>query len=166
MHIKCFAIEFLTSWARIATQLRWDSNSEALLYDEEGNALQAFTGGGGSDRREFYSFAETTQRTHCQYFYVEMACNGMFGNGKDGMIQPPDPQRVFTLAAVEIVELNLTVYIEAFSISVELYLNGRASGGGASLGHEIAARARNAAADDRCDVSRRNRSRHARDGLH
>lgn len=34
--------------------------------------------------------------------YIEMAANGMFGVGKDGMINPPDPDRKFSLSMAEI----------------------------------------------------------------
>jgi len=47
-----------------------------------------------------------------EYFYVEMACNEMFGNGKGGMINPPDPHRSFTLSAAQIVIADLLVMIQ------------------------------------------------------
>lgn len=41
-------------------------------------------------------------------FYVEMACNGMFGVGKNGDdIQPPDMDRYFKLKQAEVVAVNL-----------------------------------------------------------
>ncbi len=39
-------------------------------------------------------------------YYVEIACNGMFGNGTNGMISPPDPHRKFALETCEIVLVN------------------------------------------------------------
>ena len=42
--------------------------------------------------------------------YVEMAANGMFGAGKEGMINPPDPTRSFTLSMVEIAVFNRKAY--------------------------------------------------------
>ena len=39
-------------------------------------------------------------------YYVEMACNGMFGNGDNGMIAPPDAHRMFSLQTVEVVVIN------------------------------------------------------------
>ena len=35
-----------------------------------------------------------------------MACNGMFGNGTDGLISPPNPDRTFTLETCEVVAVN------------------------------------------------------------
>jgi alpha-mannosidase len=101
------------------TQLafRWDSESEAMLYaaDSRNTPLQAFTGGGGHDRRDLYMLTDDDHARadiavadgHRTYtFYVEMACNGMFGNGGGGMIQAPDPQRTFTLHSCGLVRVN------------------------------------------------------------
>ena len=41
---------------------------------------------------------------------IEMAANGMFGAGKDGMINPPDPTKSFTLSMVEIAVFNRKAY--------------------------------------------------------
>ena len=89
--------------------LRWDSSSEAMLYQEDGAHLQAFTGGDGSDRRDLYFFPHRLVSQTLEFF-VEMACNGMFGNGRGGMIRPPDEQAFFQLKAVELVEVNESVH--------------------------------------------------------
>lgn len=39
-------------------------------------------------------------------FYVEMACNGMFGLGDGSMISPPSTNRYFDVSIVEIAVLN------------------------------------------------------------
>ena len=120
-----------TKWFRVTCRLfpdtakpmplafRWDSESEAMLYAAFSDGvnttpLQAFTGGGGHDRRDHYvltdadharaEVATTGQRTYT--FFVEMACNGMFGNGDGGMIKAPDPQRMFTLHSCGLVGVN------------------------------------------------------------
>ena len=99
--------------------LKWDSNSEAVLYDSEGNQIQAFTGGGGNDRRDLciLSDFDTLEREGNEEeeeirktFFVEMACNEMFGNGLNGMIRPPHPNKSFNLAEVGIVILNKSAY--------------------------------------------------------
>ncbi len=38
-----------------------------------------------------------------------MAANGMFGAGRDGLINPPDPSRTFTLSMVEVAVINKNV---------------------------------------------------------
>lgn len=98
-----FALSAPLLRARIG--LSWDSSSEAFLYSERGEYLQAFTGGGGNDRRDVCELSASETGASLVLF-VEMACNGMFGNGGTGMIQPPDPNRVFTLVCAEIVEVD------------------------------------------------------------
>lgn len=42
--------------------------------------------------------------------YVEMACNGLFGAGQNGLIAPTDPNRCFTLQQVDIATFDRDVY--------------------------------------------------------
>ena len=42
--------------------------------------------------------------------YVEMAANGMFGAGKDGLINSPDPSREYTLSMAEVAVFDVTCY--------------------------------------------------------
>ncbi|KAK6200173.1 glycoside hydrolase [Scheffersomyces amazonensis] len=71
-------------------EIDWDSSSEALIYDHKGLPLQAFTGG----ERNLFRIPHKYRVTDRQTFYIEVACNGMFGNGADGH---PDPNRYFRL---------------------------------------------------------------------
>jgi alpha-mannosidase len=86
-------------------ELHWDTNSEGMIWSEDGNPLQGLTGGG--ERTEWIlpaSFRDGKEHT----IYIEMACNGMFGNPMGGdTIQPPDPNRYFQLSKAEIVAVNL-----------------------------------------------------------
>jgi alpha-mannosidase len=90
----------------------WDSNSEALLYSEDGVQIQSFTGGQGGDRRDLCllspSHLNHLPATHT--FFIEMACNEMFGNGNNGMIQPPNPSKSFTLSDLKLVLINTHAY--------------------------------------------------------
>lgn len=99
--------------------LRFDSNSEAMIYSSSGVCLQAFTGGNGHDRRDLYFLTTSDDRTELT-FYIEMACNEMFGNGNGGMIKPPNPNRYFVLSALEIVVVN-TVANELYRDVLTLY---------------------------------------------
>ncbi|KAJ9496005.1 Glycoside hydrolase, 38 vacuolar alpha mannosidase [Exophiala xenobiotica] len=86
-------------------EFHWDANNEGLVWTHDGNPLQGLTGGG--DRTEWIlpdSWRDGKEHT----FYIEMACNGMFGNAPGGdSIQPPDPNRYYTLWKAQIVDVNL-----------------------------------------------------------
>lgn len=84
-------------WKGQIVHFLWDSNSEALLW-QNGVPLQAFTGGNGDDRRVEFEVTKSATGEERISFYIEMACNGMFGTGDGGMINPPDPNRYFTLS--------------------------------------------------------------------
>ncbi|KAG7162125.1 alpha-mannosidase 2C1-like isoform X2 [Homarus americanus] len=43
-------------------------------------------------------------------YYIELACNNMFGGGKEGMISPPDPKRTFKIERAEICTMDADVY--------------------------------------------------------
>ncbi|KAK3695377.1 glycoside hydrolase family 38 protein [Podospora appendiculata] len=85
-------------------ELHWDGNNEGMIWTEDGQPLQGLTGGG--ERVEWIlpeSFRDGKEHT----IYVEMACNGMFGNAPGGdSIQPPDPNKYFQLSKAEIVAVN------------------------------------------------------------
>mmetsp|Transcript_21405 Transcript_21405/g.87424 ORF Transcript_21405/g.87424 Transcript_21405/m.87424 type:complete len:104 (+) Transcript_21405:475-786(+) len=77
----------------------WDSNSEAMLWSDHGQPRQGFTGGGGMCRRDNYPlFHEVPSGGAEVVVYVEMACNGLFGAGRGGDIEPPDPDCSYTLS--------------------------------------------------------------------
>ncbi len=127
---EAFGPSWSTHWfkihLRVPTSLRdkerlefhWDSNSEGMVWSEAGEPLQGLTGGG--DRIEWilpHSWRDCQQHT----FYIEMACNGMFGNASGGdSIQPPDPNRYFQLCKAEIVAVNL----EARALFIDFWIIG------------------------------------------
>ena len=90
--------------------IRWDSSSEAMLFSSQGDYLQAFTGGDGADRRDLFLLPRLASKGETLEFFVEMACNGMFGNGLGGMIRPPDEKSSFQLRVAEVVEVNLPLH--------------------------------------------------------
>ena len=85
-------------------ELHWDADNEGLVWSEDGEPLQGLTGGG--ERVEWVlpkSFRDGKLHT----FYIEMACNRMFGNYPGGdIIQPPDPNKHFKLHTADIVAIN------------------------------------------------------------
>ncbi|KAF3001839.1 Glycoside hydrolase, 38 vacuolar alpha mannosidase [Curvularia kusanoi] len=86
-------------------EFHWDADNEGLIWTEDGHTVHGLTGGG--ERVEWIlpdSFRDGKEHT----FYIEMACNGMFGNAPGGdSIQPPAPDRYYTLHTADIVAVNL-----------------------------------------------------------
>ncbi|CAP69371.1 uncharacterized protein PODANS_1_10350 [Podospora anserina S mat+] len=84
-------------------EFHWDANNEGLIWSEDGEPLQGLTGGG--ERVEWVlpkPFLDGKEHT----FYVEMACNGMFGIGQGDLIAAPDPNRYYTVERANIVAVN------------------------------------------------------------
>ena len=99
----------------------WDANNEGLIWTEDGHTVHGLTGGG--ERTQWIlpkSFRDGKEHT----FYIEMACNGMFGNAPGGdSIQPPDPNKYYQLHTAEIVAVNLEargLYFDFWEISGKL----------------------------------------------
>lgn len=84
-------------------EFHWDGNNEGLVWSEDGEPLQGLTGGG---ERVEWLIPESFRDGKTHTFYVEMACNGMFGNANGDSIQPPNPNRYFQLAKADIVAVN------------------------------------------------------------
>lgn len=114
---ECFGPAWSTHWFRVALaipkdlleeellELQWDAHNEGLIWSEEGNPLQGLTGDG---ERISFILPERFRDGKEHIFYIEMACNGMFGNAPGGdSIQPPDPNRTFCLMKADIVAVNV-----------------------------------------------------------
>lgn len=91
------------SFDDLPVHLIWDSNSEALVLSDEGIPLQGLVGGDHWARRaDFPLFtcrsATNADRTKTLRLYIEIACNGLFGAGRGGDIEPPDMTRSYALA--------------------------------------------------------------------
>ncbi|GAM28490.1 hypothetical protein SAMD00019534_116660, partial [Acytostelium subglobosum LB1] len=81
--------------------LLWNSSSEALIWNN-GVPIQGLTGGTWNDKRVEYVLTKHSNGSEHYSLMVEMACNGMFGVGKDGLINPCDPNKTFTLTRCEL----------------------------------------------------------------
>jgi len=86
----------------------FDAGCEALVWSRDGVPLQGLTGGDGNTRRAEVPLARSSGSSQFRFF-VEVACNGLFGVGANGMINPPDSRRSFTLAMADIVVPNTDV---------------------------------------------------------
>ena len=88
-------------------EFHWDANNEGMVWTEDGDPLQGLTGGG--DRTEWI-IPKSWRDGDEHVFYIEMACNGMFGNAPGGdSIQPPKPNKYYQLWKAQIVDVNLSV---------------------------------------------------------
>ncbi|KAL1928348.1 hypothetical protein VTP01DRAFT_2704 [Rhizomucor pusillus] len=83
----------------------WNADNEALIWSMDGVPLQGLTGGAGSDARHEYILTTNAHGGEIIQFYIEMACNGMFGAG-NGLIGPPDPNRFFNLNELDLAVPN------------------------------------------------------------
>lgn len=88
-----------------------------MIWSSKGEPLQGLTGGG---EREEWIFPDSFRDGEEHVFYVEMACNGMFGNANGDSIQPPDPNRFFNFDKAEVVAVNL----EARALWIDFWLIG------------------------------------------
>ncbi|KAL8781173.1 MAG: hypothetical protein Q9194_000489 [Teloschistes cf. exilis] len=129
---QSFGPSWSTHWIKIKLQVpqnlldkahlefHWDADNEGLVWTEDGEPLQGLSGGG--ERIEWIlpkSFRDGNAHT----FYIEMACNAMFGNAIGDTIQPPNPNRYFQLKTADIVAVNL----EARALYVDFWIIGDAA---------------------------------------
>lgn len=102
-------------------ELHWDGNNEGLIWSQDGNPLQGLTGGG---ERVEWILPDSFRDGKEHIIYIEMACNGMFGNAPGGdSIQPPNPNKYFQLSRAEIVAVNL----DARGLFVDMWIIGDAA---------------------------------------
>lgn len=98
-------------------EFHWDAGNEGMVWTEDGNPVQGLSAG---ERPEWIlpeAFLDGKEHT----FYVEMACNEMFGNGSG--IQPPNENKYYTLRKAEIVAVNLP----ARQLWIDLWIIGDAA---------------------------------------
>ncbi|KAF1819364.1 glycoside hydrolase family 38 protein [Dissoconium aciculare CBS 342.82] len=95
-----------SSWSsKPLIELHWDANNEGMVWTSDGKPLQGLTGGG--ERVEWIIPKEFRKYGETQTIYIEMACNGMFGNAPGGdSIQPPSPDKYFQLSEADLVSVN------------------------------------------------------------
>ncbi|KAL5612396.1 uncharacterized protein BROUX77_002552 [Berkeleyomyces rouxiae] len=102
-------------------EFHWDAHNEGMVWSEAGVPLQGLT---GNNERIEWIMPKTFRDGKPHVFYVEMACNGMFGNAPGGdSIQPPNPNRYFQLTKAEIVAVNL----QARGLWIDIWIIGDAA---------------------------------------
>ena len=83
----------------------WHDNSTDCCYYIQ----QGLTGGDVQKRYDFI-LTESAEGGESFCLYVEAAANGMFGAGKGGMINPPDPSMSFVLSMADVAVFDDGVY--------------------------------------------------------
>ncbi|KAF2460046.1 putative alpha-mannosidase I [Lineolata rhizophorae] len=101
-------------------EFHWDTHSEGMLWTEDGVPIHGLTGNG---ERTEWILPDEYRDGEAHTFYIEMACNGMFGNGDGGTIQPPDPNRYFQLTEADVVAVNT----EARALYIDFWIVGDAA---------------------------------------
>ncbi|KAK2865183.1 hypothetical protein FQN49_003829 [Arthroderma sp. PD_2] len=84
-------------------EFHWDAGNEGLVWTEDGKPLQGLSGG----ERVEWVIPKDFRDGKPHFFYIEMACNGLFGNSDGDLIQPPNPNRYYQLTSAKIVAVNL-----------------------------------------------------------
>ncbi|KAL3883418.1 hypothetical protein ACJMK2_029685 [Sinanodonta woodiana] len=106
-HWFCVEIDVPSDWMGKEVRLRWNSNSEALIW-VNGQPVQGFSG--ENERTDFILTESLKENESHRTVHIEMACNGLFGTGDNGMINPPNPNRTFTLSRAEVAVFDRAVY--------------------------------------------------------
>ncbi|KAF1989593.1 glycoside hydrolase family 38 protein [Aulographum hederae CBS 113979] len=101
-------------------EFHWDANNEGLIWTEDGDPVHGLTGGG---ERVEWILPEKWRDGKEHVFYIEMACNSMFGNAQGDIIQPPPKDRFFQLQQAEILAVNL----EARALNIDFWIIGDAA---------------------------------------
>lgn len=80
-----------------------------MVWTEDGEPVQGLTGGSerGGERQEWI-FPQQWKDGKRHTFFIEMACNTMFGNAEmHDIIQPPPTDKYFKLEKADIVAVNV-----------------------------------------------------------
>ncbi|KAJ1552072.1 hypothetical protein HK405_012781, partial [Cladochytrium tenue] len=78
----------------------FDPDCEGMVWNVEGHPLQGLTGEGGDARHVDYLLTKSCKPGEKFNFYIETACNGLFGNA--GGIFPPGANNYYTLKTAEL----------------------------------------------------------------
>eukprot|EP00835_Amoeboradix_gromovi_P005503 NODE_523_length_7257_cov_0.781922.p1 type:complete len:1031 gc:universal NODE_523_length_7257_cov_0.781922:7051-3959(-) len=84
--------------------LHIDTGCESMIYNNDGTPLQCT-----SENRQYFKLSDLIPSSNKLHFYVEFACNRLFGNGIHGDISPSDDNKVYTINVIEIVLVNKVI---------------------------------------------------------
>ncbi|CAO3591355.1 unnamed protein product [Absidia cylindrospora] len=111
-HERKFGPSWATHWFKVDILIpetlqdlhvvfQWDMNSEGMIWSTDGVPQQGLTGGSDQSRHEYF-LSHYAKKGQTFSFYIEAACNGMFGVGNnDAMV--PNPNRYFSIKQADLV---------------------------------------------------------------
>lgn len=103
-------IDIPNKWCGKEVHLRWNSESEALIWTTDGKPLQGLSAGAAHQERLFFVLSPSASVSCLHHeFFIEMACNGLFGAGSPSMISAPDKDKMYTLKTADIAVFNRQV---------------------------------------------------------
>ncbi|XP_031572230.1 alpha-mannosidase 2C1-like [Actinia tenebrosa] len=102
-------IDIPEEWTGERVHFRWNSESEAMVW-QNGKPIQGLTGADGHQQRTDFLLSYKATGNESYTLYIEMAANEMFGAGKDGLINAPDPSRTYSLSMAEIAVFDTDCY--------------------------------------------------------
>ena len=93
--------------------IKWETGCEGLLFDASGVVIA-----GLSDERRFIHVSKNGGT-----FFIQITCNGMFGNGAGSIIAPPSPSTSFTIKCCKALQIDKKVEetIRSLQILIDIY---------------------------------------------
>ncbi|KAJ1676005.1 Glycoside hydrolase, 38 vacuolar alpha mannosidase [Spiromyces aspiralis] len=91
-------------WVGQEIQFHFDAGCEGMIWTEDGRVEQGLTGGGM--HVDYLLTPKSSANEPERRFYIEIACNGLFGNALGTTINPPDPNRYFKLSEAKLAAVN------------------------------------------------------------
>ncbi|KAJ2776811.1 Glycoside hydrolase, 38 vacuolar alpha mannosidase [Coemansia javaensis] len=133
---QMFGPSWTTHWFRVHVQIPaqfagkpvqflFDSNSEAMVWSPSGEPIMGLTGGGGGERHVDYALTPCAAADEApRLFFVEVACNGLFGNGNFTQ-RPQDRDIYYRLSSVELAAPNPAGWALLHDLEVVVEMAGR-----------------------------------------
>ncbi|KAJ1869415.1 Glycoside hydrolase, 38 vacuolar alpha mannosidase [Coemansia sp. RSA 990] len=105
-------------FAGLPVEFHFDPSCEAMVWSNEGEPIMGLTGGNGGERHVEYLLTPCAkQEEEPRKFYVEVACNGLFGNG-DYHQHPQDRAIYYRLSSADLVSPNKAAWSLYYDMQV------------------------------------------------
>ncbi|KAJ1668525.1 Glycoside hydrolase, 38 vacuolar alpha mannosidase, partial [Coemansia sp. RSA 25] len=124
-----FGPSWTTHWFRVTVNIpntfagrkvmfEMDTSSEAMIWSTDGEPIMGLTGGGGRERHVDYILTnKATDHEKQRQFYVEMACNDLFGNG-DYHQHPQDRAIYYRVNSADLMSHNESAVALLYDLQV------------------------------------------------